>query len=56
MHESIFAETNVLCDLKMLGKIACKECEKKVFILTRISWPKNGGEKMGEANFPETHE
>ena len=32
-----------------------KKCEKRFFIFTRISLPKNGGNKTRETIFPETH-
>ena len=39
----------------MLGKNRLKKCENTFFILTRISWPKNGGKKR-ETIFAEKHE
>ena len=33
-----------------------KKCEKRFFIFTQISLPKNGGEKARETIFPETQE
>ena len=37
-------------------KIVGKKCEKRFFIFTQISLPKNGGEKQRETIFPETQE
>ena len=40
----------------MLGKKSSEKSAKNVFFLfTRISWPKNGGNKTREIIFPETH-
>jgi len=41
---------------KCWEKIIGKKCEKRFFIFTRISRPKNGGGKTRETIFPETHE
>ena len=52
-----FSRNTRIVRAKNVGKkIVCKICEKTFFIFTRISWQKNGGEKMREAIFPETHE
>ena len=48
--------TRIVLSKNVGKKIVGKKCEKRFFIFTRISWPKNGGKKTRETIFPETHE
>ena len=52
-----FSRNTISASKKYLEKIVGKNCEKRFFVFTRISWPKNGeGGKTRETIFPETHE
>ena len=54
-RETIFPETRIVREKNVGKKIFGKKCEKRFFILTRISRPKMG-EKTRETIFPEIHE
>ena len=49
-----FSRNTLIVRAKNFGKkFVGEKCEKRLFIFTRISWPKNGG-KTRETIFPET--
>ena len=51
-----FSRNTLIVRAKNVGeKIVGKKREKRFFIFTQISLPKNGGVKTRETIFPETH-
>ena len=54
-RETIFPETHLLCELKMLGKKSSEKSVKNVFLYSHKYRYKILGGKTRETIFPETH-